>query len=728
MAEQKVKLTDLPAATDTVDTAQLLINQNSTDQKLAVTHFLRAKNNLSELTNASQARANLDVPSVDEVNEKMTGFIDGSNTFSAGAALASRSDFIWDENSKSWYYWSGDLPKDVPAASNPESTGGVGIGAWVGIGDASLKTMLAGASGSSMIGMEAGGTLKDATVNVTAEQFDAEGDGLTDDTAAIQAAIDYVYAQGGGIVKLKAKTYRAANLLLKPRVVIEGVTLETTMIKAPDNWFGNAVIMGQGYLTYKTDSASQVVPGCFSAGVRNLTIHGNATKFSGTPAKDVGCGLLLAGENMNLESIKIIYAPSVGLVTLNWGGNRDLYQAADPDRGWGHIGTHRKIRIQFCGNDCWHCESQDYYLEDIEIAKAGYLSASTDDLRSFWAPDERVANFRAWRSVSLELFHSYGNYNGYGVVFGPDTTSFTMRVQYGQMIVESCLIGAWFKKSSYVLGSRLDAHQNSQHLPVPLHAMSTYPPAIIIESSTNSGKISDFGTIHSLQTEKTTNKDYASWAVYLGGQFNTVKVQHVRSPTVAENLPGSGVLIEGDHNHLTGSIRGCFGADSNGYTSTALSVNGGFNHTVDVSIGYSARGFWRQAGQLRGRIFNEGGLTTWVSGFDGLTDAFSRSSLELSSGVGSNRMVVKSSAGTVSASTTSDQKITISGLNLPYVPGAGEVNPYLSIDAYNGSSVYPRLASVNYVATESTTSSLVFVVRLQNSDSPMQLSLSAKIN
>ncbi|HGX8553339.1 TPA: hypothetical protein ACJIMR_000257 [Escherichia coli] len=38
MAEQKVKLTELPAATDTIDTAQLLVNQNSTDQKIQVTH------------------------------------------------------------------------------------------------------------------------------------------------------------------------------------------------------------------------------------------------------------------------------------------------------------------------------------------------------------------------------------------------------------------------------------------------------------------------------------------------------------------------------------------------------------------------------------------------------------------------------------------------------------------------------------------------------------------
>lgn len=139
MAEQKVKLTDLPAATDTIDAAQILINQNSTDQKLPVTHFLRAKNNLSDLDNSDQARANLNVPSVDEVNNKLAGYIDGGYTFLAGGSLASRNDFIWDEESKSWYYWTGTLPKDVPPASNPKSTGGVVQGAWASAGDDVLR-------------------------------------------------------------------------------------------------------------------------------------------------------------------------------------------------------------------------------------------------------------------------------------------------------------------------------------------------------------------------------------------------------------------------------------------------------------------------------------------------------------------------------------------------------------------------------------------------------------
>ncbi|WP_255579977.1 hypothetical protein [Enterobacter cloacae complex sp. 743-2DZ2F-22B] len=152
MAEQKVKLTDLPAATDTIDTAQLLINQNSTDQKLPVTHFLRAKNNLSELADIGQARANLDVPSVDEVNDKLAGFIDGSNTFAAGASLSSRSDFIWDEESKSWYFWRGTLPKDVPAASSPASTGGVSDVSWGVVSDSLLRAELSDVDGFRLLG------------------------------------------------------------------------------------------------------------------------------------------------------------------------------------------------------------------------------------------------------------------------------------------------------------------------------------------------------------------------------------------------------------------------------------------------------------------------------------------------------------------------------------------------------------------------------------------------
>lgn len=185
MAEQKVKLTDLPAATDTIDTAQLLINQNSTDQKLPVTHFLRSKNNLSDLSDIGQARANLDVPSVDEVNGKLTGFIDGANTFLAGASLASRSDFIWDEESKSWYYWKGDLPKDVPAASSPASTGGVGVLAWEIVGDSILQSQITDPDGATKYPAYQLARWRDEG---DIRGWGAKCDGVTDDAQAIKDA------------------------------------------------------------------------------------------------------------------------------------------------------------------------------------------------------------------------------------------------------------------------------------------------------------------------------------------------------------------------------------------------------------------------------------------------------------------------------------------------------------------------------------------------------------
>lgn len=195
MAEQKVKLTQLPEATDTIDAAVLLVNQNETDQRLPITHFLRSKNNLSELENNAQARANLGVPSVEDVNDKVEYLIDGKNTFLNGATLESERDFIWDDNSKSWYYWTGVFSKEVPAASTPESTGGIQDGAWKKVG--SIESNI----DSTMVSVMPQGNLSQLLIYVTPEQFGAIGDGTVhplserySTLAAAQAVYPFVTA------------------------------------------------------------------------------------------------------------------------------------------------------------------------------------------------------------------------------------------------------------------------------------------------------------------------------------------------------------------------------------------------------------------------------------------------------------------------------------------------------------------------------------------------------
>lgn len=46
---------------------------------------------------------------------------------------------LQDESDGEYYRWDGAYPKQVPAGSTPQSTGGVGVGAWLSVGDASVR-------------------------------------------------------------------------------------------------------------------------------------------------------------------------------------------------------------------------------------------------------------------------------------------------------------------------------------------------------------------------------------------------------------------------------------------------------------------------------------------------------------------------------------------------------------------------------------------------------------
>ncbi|MEM7831866.1 hypothetical protein Q4Q80_16965, partial [Morganella morganii] len=70
------------------------------------------------------------------------------DSFQKGAEITKRNDILRDEATGEYYRWDGDLPKSVPAGATPESSGGVGIGVWVGVGDASLRSDLSSDSGN----------------------------------------------------------------------------------------------------------------------------------------------------------------------------------------------------------------------------------------------------------------------------------------------------------------------------------------------------------------------------------------------------------------------------------------------------------------------------------------------------------------------------------------------------------------------------------------------------
>lgn len=74
------------------------------------------------------------------------------DSFEDGATLTLPNQALRHEANGEYYRWDGEFPKVVPAGSTPDSTGEVKLGAWVSVGDASLRSQLASKLGYSLIG------------------------------------------------------------------------------------------------------------------------------------------------------------------------------------------------------------------------------------------------------------------------------------------------------------------------------------------------------------------------------------------------------------------------------------------------------------------------------------------------------------------------------------------------------------------------------------------------
>lgn len=106
---------------------------------------------------------------------------------------------LWEEDGD-YYRWDGTLPKNVPAGSTPETSGGIGLGAWVSVGDASLRTDLASDTGFTLIGGKG---------FIMPEDFGAKGDALLQHTSQLSKLVS---SSTPGIVNQAATDDTAAFL------------------------------------------------------------------------------------------------------------------------------------------------------------------------------------------------------------------------------------------------------------------------------------------------------------------------------------------------------------------------------------------------------------------------------------------------------------------------------------------------------------------------------------
>jgi len=113
------------------------------------------------------------------------------DSFQDGATLTLPNNVLrWElpDGDGEYYRWDGPFPKVVPPGSTPETSGGVGLGAWLSVGDATLRSQLP---------------------FITFEQLGVKGDG-TDETAKFINAASFANANG---LKLVAKPTQIFKLV-----------------------------------------------------------------------------------------------------------------------------------------------------------------------------------------------------------------------------------------------------------------------------------------------------------------------------------------------------------------------------------------------------------------------------------------------------------------------------------------------------------------------------------
>ncbi|EPV7992403.1 hypothetical protein N8V39_19980 [Enterobacter hormaechei subsp. steigerwaltii] len=121
-------------------------------------------------------------------------------TFTTGATINNPNEVLLNTADGEYYKWTGSFasgPKVVPANSTPASTGGIGPGVWVGVGDASLRAALAALGGAGLIGFNYDEPYATNTVGSNLKNVIAKGISVSDLPAANASTMGHSYNVNG---------------------------------------------------------------------------------------------------------------------------------------------------------------------------------------------------------------------------------------------------------------------------------------------------------------------------------------------------------------------------------------------------------------------------------------------------------------------------------------------------------------------------------------------------
>ena len=188
------------------------------------------------------------------------------DSFQAGAALTLPNQTLRDTDTGEYYRWDGEFPtggKVVPSGSTPTSSGGVGLGAWVSVGDASLRSDLSSTKYRFIAGSENLASPPDnlaygpGKVTLNGKVFDSFTPGvdithsnlyMTPEDAILGAGVGYPADEIGSFNAVISIGAHPESAILINRTTAFGTNNFTKIISGDRNdAFGNAAMMFMRY-------------------------------------------------------------------------------------------------------------------------------------------------------------------------------------------------------------------------------------------------------------------------------------------------------------------------------------------------------------------------------------------------------------------------------------------------------------------------------------------------
>ncbi|WPN55379.1 M10 family metallopeptidase C-terminal domain-containing protein [Pseudomonas sp. P9_31] len=412
-----------------------------------------------------------------------------------------------------------------------------------------------------------------------AQNFGAKGDGITDDTAAIQRAIDAAAAAGGGQVYMPTGTYIVSGgvepsdgcLMLKSNVYLYGDGMGATTVKVADG--SDTKITGVIRSAYGEET--------HDFGVSNLTIDGN--RDSTTGKIDGWFNGYIPGEagydsNVTLDSVEIKDCSGYGF---------------DP---------HEQTVNMVIKNSVSHGNGLDGFVAD-------FLSNSTFENNIAYDNDRHGFNVvTSTHDFTMTNNVAYDN-GGNGIVVQrgsediPSPTNITIT---GGEVYSNGAEGVLIKLSSEVTVSSVDIHDNasdgvriygSNHVEIidntlNNNALGNPVPEIIIQSYNDtlgvSGKYFN-GSDNTIQGNIITGSNLSTYGVAERNEDGTDR-NAIIGNTISHTSNGA-TLVYGDGSYVSDTVpmitvQGTAGNDTLlGSAASEIFYGGAGNDTIDGGAG-----------------------------------------------------------------------------------------------------------------------------------------------